>query len=155
MAEAKDVGEALAAYEPQTPAYLALKAKLAELRAGKARCRPRLRFQTGRCSRSAWPMRAFRTCASGSASPATATFDKALADAVKKFQQEHELKATGLLTPTSVEALNGRQPDRPIDTSSPIWNAGDGCRTISARLTSWSIFPITRCASFKTSDSSG
>ena len=35
LAEAKDVGEALASYEPQFPAYVALKAKLAELRAGK------------------------------------------------------------------------------------------------------------------------
>src|SRR4029077_281687 len=35
IAEAGDVGEALDAYEPSAPAYLALKAKLAELRAGK------------------------------------------------------------------------------------------------------------------------
>ena len=34
---------------------------------------------------------------------------------MKKFQQEHELKATGTLTPQTIEALNGRQPDRPID----------------------------------------
>ena len=62
-------------------------------------------------------MRAFRNCASGSASTGDGeTFDKALAKAVKKFQQEHELKATGKLTRQTVEALNGRQPDRPIDT---------------------------------------
>ena len=36
MANAKDMAAALAAYEPQTPDYLALKAKLAEIRAGKA-----------------------------------------------------------------------------------------------------------------------
>ena len=35
MLGAGDVGETLAAYEPHDPAYLALKAKLAELRAGK------------------------------------------------------------------------------------------------------------------------
>ena len=35
MVEAKDVGEALAAYEPHAPEYLALKAKLAEIRAGR------------------------------------------------------------------------------------------------------------------------
>ena len=57
------------------------------------------------------PLRdAARRCA------ATATtYDKALAEAVKKFQQEHELKATGTLTAATVEALNGRQPDRPTD----------------------------------------
>ena len=47
VADAKDVGEALAAYEPQTPGYVALKAKLAELRAGKAPA-ARLRLQTAR-----------------------------------------------------------------------------------------------------------
>jgi len=35
LMETKDVGEALAAYEPPFPAYLALKAKLAEVRVGK------------------------------------------------------------------------------------------------------------------------
>ena len=44
------------------------------------------------------------------------TYDKALADAVKKFQQEHELKVSGLLTQQTLDALNGRSPDRPIDT---------------------------------------
>ena len=36
MADAKDVGEALAAYDRKIPGYVALRAKLAELRAGKA-----------------------------------------------------------------------------------------------------------------------
>ena len=44
------------------------------------------------------------------------TYDKALAEAVAKYQKEHEQKATGMLTPATVEALNGRKPDRPIDT---------------------------------------
>ena len=35
MVEAKDVAKALDAYEPHTAGYLALKAKLAEIRAGK------------------------------------------------------------------------------------------------------------------------
>jgi L,D-transpeptidase YcbB len=35
---------------------------------------------------------------------------------VKTFQQDHELKVSGLLTPQTIEALNGRSPDRPIDT---------------------------------------
>jgi murein L,D-transpeptidase YcbB/YkuD len=43
------------------------------------------------------------------------TYDKPLAEAVKKFQQEHELKATGTLTAATIEALNGRRPDRPTD----------------------------------------
>ena len=36
IADAKDVASALDSYEPHTPGYLALKAKLAEIRAGKA-----------------------------------------------------------------------------------------------------------------------
>ena len=43
------------------------------------------------------------------------TYDKALAEAVKKFQQQHQLAATGTLTPATLDALNGRQPDRPTD----------------------------------------
>jgi murein L,D-transpeptidase YcbB/YkuD len=34
---------------------------------------------------------------------------------VKKYQQDHQLKVTGALTPQTIEALNGRQPDKPID----------------------------------------
>jgi murein L,D-transpeptidase YcbB/YkuD len=44
-----------------------------------------------------------------------ATYDKELADAVRKFQERHGLKPTGTLDPATVEALNGRQPDRQID----------------------------------------
>ena len=104
------------AYEPRAAAYLALKAKLAELRAGKEQSAkavipngpvlkvgmqdervPRLRERLGIDGDSM-------------------TFDKVLADALKKFQQEHELKPSGLLTQQTVEALNSHQPDRPIDT---------------------------------------
>jgi L,D-transpeptidase YcbB len=52
----------------------------------------------------------------GLASGDGTTYDRALADAVKTFQQEHELKVTGTLTTVTVEALNGRQPTHPIDT---------------------------------------
>ena len=116
MADAKDVGETLAAYEPHAPAYVALRAKLAELRAGKA--------QAGKT-----PIANGAAPKIGAADPRVPqlrerfgiagdgdTFDKTLADALKKFQQEHELRATGQLTPQTIEALNGRQPDRPIDT---------------------------------------
>ena len=45
----------------------------------------------------------------------SSTYDKALAEAVKKYQQEHELKVSGVLTPQTIEALNGKLPDKPID----------------------------------------
>jgi murein L,D-transpeptidase YcbB/YkuD len=116
VADAKDVGETLAGYEPSNPAYLALKAKLAELRGGNEQAGAaaipsgptlKLGMQDARI-----PQLRERLNVQGDGT----TFDKALAEAVKKFQQEHDQKATGLLTPATVEALNGRAPDRPIDT---------------------------------------
>ena len=115
LAEAKDVGEALASYEPQFPAYVALKAKLAELRAGKndggktpIANGPALKI--GMQDERVPPLRERLGVTSDGD-----TYDKPLAEAVKKFQQEHELKATGTLTAATVEALNGRRPDRPTD----------------------------------------
>jgi murein L,D-transpeptidase YcbB/YkuD len=116
IADAKDVGETLDAYEPHDPAYVALKAKLAELRTGKEESAqspipngpaPKIGAQDDRV-----PQLRDRLHVEGEG----AIYDKALADAVKKFQQEHELKITGTLTSQTIEALNGRQPDRPIDT---------------------------------------
>ena len=42
------------------------------------------------------------------------TYDKALAEAVKKFQEQHKINATGTLTTATVDALNGRKPDRAV-----------------------------------------
>jgi murein L,D-transpeptidase YcbB/YkuD len=115
MVEAKDMATALDAYEPHTPGYLALKAKLAEFRAGKAEAgktpiangaAPKIGAQDDRV-----PLLRERLNVSGDGT----TYDKALADAVKKYQQDHQLKVTGTLTPQTIEALNGRQPDKPID----------------------------------------
>jgi L,D-transpeptidase YcbB len=115
MVEAKDMAKALDAYEPHTPGYLALKAKLAEIRAGKADAgktpiangaAPKIGGQDERVP----PLRE-RLNVSGDGT----TYDKALADAVKKYQQDHQLKVTGTLTPQTIDALNGRQPDKPVD----------------------------------------
>jgi L,D-transpeptidase YcbB len=116
MMQAKDVAAALAAYEPQTTGYLALKAKLAEIRAGKADMTkpsisngpaPKIGTQDDRV-----PQLRDRLGIPGDGST---IYDKTLAEAVKKFQQAHELKVTGTLTAATIDALNGRQPDRPTD----------------------------------------
>jgi L,D-transpeptidase YcbB len=116
MAEAKDTGAALDAYEPHAAGYLALKAKLAEIRAGKtdpskpaiaSGPAPKIGAQDDRV-----PQLRDRL---GVAGDGSSTYDKDLAEAVKQFQKEHELKQTGTLTPPTIEALNGRQTDRPTD----------------------------------------
>jgi murein L,D-transpeptidase YcbB/YkuD len=115
MAQAKDAGEALDAYEPHAEAYLALKAKLAEVRGGQ-RGSDKPRISNGRSLKIGMrdervPLLRSRLDVAGEG----ATYDKELADAVRKFQERHELKPTGTLDPATVEALNGRQSDRRID----------------------------------------
>jgi L,D-transpeptidase YcbB len=116
MVEAKDTAAALDSFEPQMPQYKALKAKLAEYRAGKsdpskpqiaAGPAPKIGAQDERV-----PELRDRLGVPGDGS---STYDKALAEAVKKYQQEHELKVSGVLTPQTIEALNGKLPDKPID----------------------------------------
>ena len=116
MTDAKDVAATLAGYEPQSPNYVALKAKLADLRAGKTVAgkasipngpAPKIGSQDDRV-----PALRERLGLSGDGT----TYDKALADAVRKYQQERELKVSGLLTQQTIDSLNGRSPDRPVDT---------------------------------------
>src|SRR5580692_8548908 len=115
MVEAKDMAKALDAYEPRTAGYLALKAKLAEIRAGKMEGKkspiangaaPKVGASDDRV-----PLLRERLKVSGDGD----TYDKALADAVKKYQQDHQLKVTGTLTQQTIDALNGHQPDKPVD----------------------------------------
>ena len=115
MAQAKDAGEALEAYEPHADGYRALKVKLAEVRAGqrgsdKTRIPNGPSLKIGMRDERVPLLRSRLDVASEGA-----TYDKELADAVKKFQERHELKPTGTLDMATVEALNGRQSDRQID----------------------------------------
>jgi len=116
IAEAKDVGEALDAYEPHAEAYLALKAKLAEFRADR-RGSDKARIPNGPSLKigirdERVPLLRSRLDVAGESG---ATYDKVLADAVKYFQETHELKPTGTLDLATVETLNSRQSDRRTD----------------------------------------
>jgi L,D-transpeptidase YcbB len=116
IAGAEDVGEALAAYEPHAAEYLALKAKLAEIRAGRSGTgKPRIpngpSLNIGMQDQRV-PLLRLRL---GVAGEAGAIYDRALADAVKRFQQAHGLGATGMLNAATVEALNGRPSDAHTD----------------------------------------
>jgi murein L,D-transpeptidase YcbB/YkuD len=116
VAGASDVAATLDSYEPQTPGYRALKAKLADIRAGKI---DKEKAPVGKgavlkigMEDDRVPALRERLHVSGGSDT---NYDKPLAEAVKKFQQQHDLAATGTLTAATVEALNGRQPDRGTD----------------------------------------
>jgi L,D-transpeptidase YcbB len=116
IAAANDIVATLDSYEPQTAAYRALKAKLADIRGGKIdKSKPPIApgpvLKTG-MQDDRVPALRDRFGVSGTGT----TYDKALAEAVKKFQEQHDLIATGMLSAATVEALNGRaQPDRVTD----------------------------------------
>jgi len=105
-----DVAAALAGYEPQTAGYLALKAKLAELRGGSSNAlpgkipagpAPKVGAQDPRV-----PLVRQRLGVTGDPD----VFDKTLSEAVKKFQQDNNLKASGTLDGPTIDGLNGRHP---------------------------------------------
>ncbi len=116
IAASSDVAATLDSYEPQTADYRALKAKLADIRAGKIdKSKPPVAggpvLKIGMQDERVLALRErFGVAGSGT------TYDKTLAEAVKKFQEQHDLAATGTLGPATLEALNGRvQPDRVTD----------------------------------------
>jgi murein L,D-transpeptidase YcbB/YkuD len=116
IAGAQDIGAALDGYEPHTPGYLALKAKLADIRAGKVdQEKPpipsgpvlKVGMQDDRV-----PQLRERLSVLGDGGT---TYDKPVADAVKKFQQAQDIAANGTLTAATIEALNGHKPDHVDD----------------------------------------
>ncbi|MGH7246641.1 MAG: L,D-transpeptidase family protein, partial [Pseudomonadota bacterium] len=110
MADAKDVAAALDAYEPHAPGYLALKAKLAQIRAGDGEgdgAEPRIPngpvLRIGSHDERVPALRE-RLGVPGDGSTA---YGKALAAAVKKIQREHGIRPTGMLTTATLAAING------------------------------------------------
>jgi murein L,D-transpeptidase YcbB/YkuD len=117
LAEAKDAAEALGSYNPPHEGFKALREKLAEARGHAGDKGPahiaggpvlKVGMQDARV-----PLLRERLSVAGDA--ADTTYDKALADAVKAFQQKKQLKATGTLTAATVDALNGPRRDRDAD----------------------------------------
>lgn len=116
MADAKNVADALDSYNPAHPGYLALKKKLAEARGRKAdAAQPRLAdgpvVKIGMHDDRVPQLRE-RLQVPGDSD----LYDKPLADAVKKFQQQRGLAVTGTLTAATVNAMNGpRAAGRDVD----------------------------------------
>jgi L,D-transpeptidase YcbB len=116
MAEAKDAGEALGAYNPPHEGYRLLREKLAEARgrtgdSGPARIPAGPMLKVG-MQDSRVPLLRERL---GLPAADNTTYDKALAEAVKKFQRAHGLSHTGNLNGATVDALNGPRRDRDAD----------------------------------------
>jgi len=116
LAAASDARAALDSYNPQHAAYKALKAKLAEVRGdkdgGKARIGHGPALKVGMQDTRVPDLRA-RLGVAGEAG--NTTYDKDLADAVKKFQKQKGLAANGNFTSATVDALNGPRNERAED----------------------------------------
>jgi murein L,D-transpeptidase YcbB/YkuD len=121
LGDAKDIAGALERFNPPHAGYKALKAKLAEARAAKngsgpariaagpvLKLVPKTPMQDPRV-----PQLRERLGVAGDTSDTT--YDKAVAEAVKKFQESHHLAASGQLTAATVDAINGPKHDRDVD----------------------------------------
>jgi murein L,D-transpeptidase YcbB/YkuD len=125
IAKAQYVADALDAFHPPHAGYKALKAKLAEarkqpqdapkpipggvtLRYGKDKKGKEVLMQDPRV-----PAIRAKLGVEGDASDTT--YDKALADAVTKFQRASKIAVTGAVGPQTLDALNGPRRDRDID----------------------------------------
>jgi murein L,D-transpeptidase YcbB/YkuD len=125
LSAGKNAEDVLEGYQPQHAAYKALRKKLAEIR-GKTNNSdapaqiargPVLELAVDKRSKQTVLMQDERVPALraklGLAAVADDTFyDKPLADAVAAFQKDKGLKATGQLTSSTVDALNGRRHER-------------------------------------------
>jgi L,D-transpeptidase YcbB len=109
IVDGKDLAQTLASFNPPHAGYKALKTKLAEVRGHRADSGPapiahgpvlKLGMQDNRVP-------AVRERLSATGDPNDPAFDKDVVEAVKKFQQEKKLKATGTLTPQTIDAING------------------------------------------------
>ncbi|MBV8576902.1 MAG: L,D-transpeptidase family protein, partial [Acetobacteraceae bacterium] len=119
--EAKDAAEALASYNPPHEGYRLLREKLAEARgqtgdSGPARISAGPVLKVGMQDERV-PLLRERL---GLAAADNTTFDKALSEAVKKFQAGHDLSLTGTLNGATIDALNG--PKRGHDADVIIAN---------------------------------
>ncbi|MBV8751794.1 MAG: L,D-transpeptidase family protein [Hyphomicrobiales bacterium] len=116
VAEAKDAGEALASYNPPHEGYRLLREKLAEARGrtgdgGPARIAAGPVLKVGMSDERVPQLRERL----GLVAADNTTFDKALSEAVKKFQAGHDLSRTGTLNSATIDSLNGPKRGRDAD----------------------------------------
>jgi L,D-transpeptidase YcbB len=117
LATAKDAGEALASYNPPQEGYRLLREKLAEARgrtgdSGPARIAQGPVLKVG-MQDARVPL--LRERLGLPADGDNTAYDKALAEAVKKFQRSHGISATGTLNGSTIDTLNGPKRGRDAD----------------------------------------
>ena len=138
VAASDNPGETLGSYHPQQPGYKALKAKLAEARAKIGEPEAIVRVPEGPMLRPGMEdsrVPVLRTRLTMTADADSLRYDDNVAEAVKSFQRQAGLSPDGLLGPNTLARLNGKAGSCSdvVDTISPTWSAGAGCRTTSAR----------------------
>jgi L,D-transpeptidase YcbB len=128
VTSAKDASIALDSYNPPQKLYKALKAKLAELRGEgdvsmiRIGDGPALKYTPSRNKKQ--PAEAMvdprvsqlRTKLGITENPDDNRYDAKVAEAVQRFQESVDIKATGVLDERTVNALNSPKRDRQIDT---------------------------------------
>ena len=129
MAKAKDAAAALDSYNPQHKGYKALKAKLAELRGtsegaqpAKMEEGPALKFvRNAKNAKKPVPVMddprvpQLRSRLGVTENADSTEYDQAVADAVRKYQSDNDMKATGVLDNQTVRAMNSPKRGRTID----------------------------------------
>ena len=128
VTSAKDASAALDTYNPPQKLYRELKAKLAELRGQgdgpmvRIAEGPALKYTPARNKKQpAVEMEdarvpQLRAKLGITENPDDTRYDAKVAEAVRKFQEGAELKATGVLDDRTVKAINSPKRDRQIDT---------------------------------------
>jgi len=120
LVDTNNLAAALERFEPPHAQFKALKAKLAEIRAAKnAPAAPRigtgpiLKLTKAGMKDPRVPLVRQRLGLAGDS--AETTYDKPLAEAVKKFQESHHLAASGQLNAATIAAINGPGHERDAD----------------------------------------
>ena len=116
MVGANDAGQALASYNPPHEGYRLLREKLAEARGRTGDTEP-VRIAAGPVLKVGMQDERVPLLRERLGLPAAdnTTFDKALSEAVKKFQGTNGLSRTGLLNGPTTDAINGPRRGRDTD----------------------------------------
>jgi L,D-transpeptidase YcbB len=112
LAQSKDASEVLGAYNPPQEGFKELRAKLAEVR-GQGETALPARIANGALLKVGMEddrVPLLRQRLHVLPENGASTYDKSLSEAVRTFQRQHDLKASGNLNAATVEALNGGVP---------------------------------------------